>query len=441
MVARAIGKRLVCFALLAFQCLHPVAEASAQSASPFPAPAPFKLDRARTVFVRTWQFVAENYVDPHFNGLDWEAVGRAYEAKARQAETHAEFYRLMVEMVGQLNDGHSVFLPPAQADALQNYRAGSSKAAITGLAANVRAMPDRSLLVLQVVPNTQAELLLRPGDRILAVDGVPLARENRAGLLFGSRGGGDLKVTLQSPGGLPRDVTLARETYSLSQLPPPVVARRLGRDIGYIAIYDFLSFTSELRVREALKNLLQAGPLRGLVMDLRANDGGIIGQMVGALGLFVSNKSAGEYVGRRVDDVDVYTIPAGNLLHDLAHAPIAVLVGPGTHSAGEIFAAVMQSHRRARVIGLPTAGNVEMLHALRLPDGSMAWIAVKHYRAPDGRLLEGRGVQPDYLVPVEWWRYALDDDPQVLAAVALLRDVERSPIAQDQRVHRGPLDQ
>jgi carboxyl-terminal processing protease len=437
MVAHTMTRYTACLLALAICHLNPANGAAAQS---FPSPLPFKLDRARTVFVRTWQFIAENYVDPHFNGLDWEAVGRAYEAKARRAETHAEFYRLMAEMVGQLDDGHSVFLPPAQASALQSHRIGGNRTAITGLAASIRPMPDGSLLILQVVPNTQAEALLRPGDRILAVDGMSLSQVERAAdALFGSEG--VVTVTLQSPGDRPRDVAIARETYSLSQLPPPVFARRLDQEIGYIAIYDFLSFTAEMRVREALKGLLRGGPMRGLIIDVRANDGGIIGQMVNVLGLFINGGPAGEYVGRRTGDVDVYTIPAGRTLRELAGLPIAVLTGPSTHSAGEIFAAVMQSHRRAQVVGSPTAGNVEMLHALRLPDGSMAWIAVKHYRAPDGRRLEGRGVRPDHLVPVEWWRYALDDDPQVLAAVALLRGVERSPIAQDQRVHRGPLDQ
>jgi hypothetical protein len=99
MVAHTITRYIACLLALAICHLNPANEAAAQS---FPSPLPFKLDRARTVFVRTWQFIAENYVDPHFNGLDWEAVGRAYEAKARRAETHAEFYRLMAEMVGQL---------------------------------------------------------------------------------------------------------------------------------------------------------------------------------------------------------------------------------------------------------------------------------------------------------------------------------------------------
>jgi len=268
---------------------------------------------------------------------------------------------------------------------------------------------------------------------------VSLAEEDRLAWLFGNQG--SVTVTLQSPGRPPRDVVIARETYSLGQLPPPVFARRLDQDIGYLAIYDFLSFTSEARVRDALRALLRGGPLRGLVIDLRANDGGIIGQMVGVLGLFINGGPAGEYVGRRADDVDVYTIPSGRVLRGLADLPIAVLAGPGTHSAGDIFAAVMQAHRRARVVGLPTPGNVEMLHALHLPDGSMVWAAVKHYRAPDGRFLEGRGVQPDLLVPADWWRYALDDDPQVLAAVALMRGTEGSPVPQDQRVHRRPLNQ
>jgi len=119
--------------------------------------------------------------------------------------------------------------------------------------------------------------------------------------------------------------------------------------------------------------------------------------------------------------VDSYTIPHGKAIAELADVPVVVLAGAGTNSSGDIFAAVMQASGRARVVGLPTPGNVEMLQAARLPDGSVLWVAVKNYRDPRGRFLEGQGVRPDRLVNADWWRYALEDDPQVRAAIELLR--------------------
>ncbi|BCX03101.1 MAG: peptidase S41 [Candidatus Roseilinea sp.] len=405
--------------ILALTCsVAPAGIASAQSSSPFAdPPQPFKLDRARQVFMRTWQFIRDHYADPNFNGLDWEAIYAEYEPKVRAAQTPREFYGLMVEMVGRLNDGHSTFLPPQQAGALQSYRLGSGAASVTGLAASLRKMPDHSLLVLQVIPNSKAEATLKPGDRIVAIEGVRLDREDRTHLLFGREG--VVRITVQPPNGAPREVPIERETYSTSLIPPPVVARRLPGDIGYLAIYDFLSFTTAMRAREALLQLLRSGRLNGLIVDVRANDGGIIGQMVDVLALLIDGGSAGGYVSR-VGEVDAYVIPRGRTIRALDGVPVVVLAGPGTNSSGDIFAAVMQASGRARVVGMPTPGNVEMLQALRLPDGSVLWVAVKHYRDPNGRMLEGQGVQPDRLVNAEWWRYALEDDPQVKTAIALL---------------------
>jgi len=412
--------KVICaLGLVLIQLTAPFGTASAQSSSPFrDPPPPFRLDRARQVFLRTWQFVADHYVDPDFNGLDWNAIRIEYEARARAAQTMSEFYALMVEMVSRLNDGHSVFLPPQQAGALQSYRLGSGAASITGLAASLRKMPDHSLLVLQVIPDSKAAAALRPGDRIVAIEGTPLDREDRSHMLFGREGA--VRVSIQSPSGAPRELSIERETYAISQIPPPVVVRRLPGDIGYFAIHDFLSFTTATRSREALLQLLRDGRLTGLIVDVRANDGGIIGQMVGVLGLFINGGSAGSYVDRN-GAVDSYTIPHGKAIAELADVPVVVLAGAGTNSSGDIFAAVMQASGRARVVGLPTPGNVEMLQAARLPDGSVLWVAVKNYRDPRGRFLEGQGVRPDRLVNADWWRYALEDDPQVRAAIELLR--------------------
>lgn len=416
---RAIAALSAALALIA-TLSHPVlAQAAVEySTSPFPIlPRPFKLSRAQQIFDQTWEIIRANYVDPRFNGLDWDAIRTEYRFKISTAQSWQDFYPLMVEMVGRLNDGHSAFLPPRQASALQSYRLGSGKSAIVGLAANLRKMPDQSLLVLQVIPNSQAEAVIRPGDRIVAIEGVRLDREDRSHLLYGEAG--LVRFTVQPPGGAPREVSIERETYTAAQMPPPVVARRLPGDIGYLAIYDFLSFTAAMRVREGLMSLLRGGPLNGLIVDVRANDGGIIGQMVSVLGLFINGGTAGAYVGRS-GEVDHYPIPRGRVIRALADVPIVVLTGPGTNSSGDIFAVVMQTSGRGRVIGLPTPGNVEMLQAFRLPDESMLWIAVKHYRAPDGRLIEGRGVQPDRVVEADWWRYALLHDPQIQAAMAEL---------------------
>jgi len=386
-----------------------------KTTSGFPASLrPYKLERAGQVFNATWQFINTNYVDPRFNGLDWSAIRTEYEPKVREVRTLPEFYQLMEEMVARLDDGHSTFLPPKQASALQDYRSGTGKASVTGLAATLRKMPDQSLLVLQVIPDSLTAAVLTAGDRITAIDGVALNQEDRTWLLYGREGA--VRLTVQSTGNEPRDVQIRREKYTTAQMSPPVFATRLNGDIGYLAIYDFLSFTTVNRAHEALLHMLRGGRLNGLIVDVRANDGGIIGQMVSVLGLFINGGSAGSYVNRTGQSVD-YTIPQQMTLRALEGVPMAVLTGPSTNSSGDIFAAVMQTNGRAKIVGMPTPGNVEMLQAVQMPGESVLWVAVANYRDPNGKLLEGRGVQPERIVDVPWWRFALQDDPQVQAAV------------------------
>ncbi len=231
-MTRTHVKALFALAFAFLQLAAPFTVASAQPSSPFAdPPQPFKLDRARQVFLRTWQFINDHYAHPDFNGLDWDAIRAEYEPKVRAAQTMQEFHALMVEMVGRLNDGHSVFLPPRQAGALQSYRLGSGTASVTGLAASLRKMPDHSLLVLQVIPNSKAEAAIRPGDRIVAIEGVRLDREDRSDLLYGREG--VVRITVQPPNGAPREMLIQRGCPATSAISPSTTfcpsPRRCGR--------------------------------------------------------------------------------------------------------------------------------------------------------------------------------------------------------------------
>jgi C-terminal processing protease CtpA/Prc len=86
-----------------------------------------------------------------------------------------------------------------------------------------------------------------------------------------------------------------------------------------------------------------------------------------------------------------------------------------------MFAAGMQALGRGRVVGAPSAGNTENLAPYGFADGSRLWLAEYAYRLPDDTPLEGRGVRPDRVVLAEYWRFASDHDPQVLAALEELR--------------------
>jgi carboxyl-terminal processing protease len=137
--------------------------------------------------------------------------------------------------------------------------------------------------------------------------------------------------------------------------------------------------------------------------------------MRNTVALFNDGGSIGRTAGRSINEDQA--IPGGQTIAGMAGVPVAVLVGPDSASAAEMFAAGMQVLGRARIVGLPSAGNTENLYSYTFDDGSRLLVAQVAYRLPDGTLIEGRGVLPDRVVDVEWWRYPPDSDPQLLAAI------------------------
>jgi C-terminal processing protease CtpA/Prc len=137
------------------------------------------------------------------------------------------------------------------------------------------------------------------------------------------------------------------------------------------------------------------------------------------IGLFVDGGSIGYSKGpnRRYD----LNVPIGQMIEALAKVPIVVLTSEGTVSAGEMFASGMQTLGRAKIVGLPSAGNTENLLAQDFDDGSRIWLAELVFYRPDDTIIEGKGVQPDQVVQADWWQFDIADDPQVRAAIALLQ--------------------
>jgi carboxyl-terminal processing protease len=157
--------------------------------------------------------------------------------------------------------------------------------------------------------------------------------------------------------------------------------------------------------------------LKGLVVDLRGNGGGFRTILESILGDFVSGQ-----VGTFFSQTSSYalTITGKPLGDKLSSLPVVVLVDQGTESYAEVLSASIQEKRRAKVVGVATAGNTETIYAYNLEDGSRLWCAQEGFKLLDGTNLEGRGVIPDEIVNVDWTAYQEADDPQILKALDIL---------------------
>jgi carboxyl-terminal processing protease len=236
---------------------------------------------------------------------------------------------------------------------------------------------------------------LMPGDYITAIDG-----QNVVGLTLNDavkqmRGkvGETITLSIAREGHDPFDAKLVREIINVKS----VKYRREG-DYGYVRISAFNEKTGQ-ETEAAVKDLLSKGPkLKGLVLDLRNNPGGLLDQAIAVSDVFLNG---GEVVSQRGRDpmdprqVQRYNAkPGGDLLKGL---PMVVLVNSGSASAAEIVAGALQDRHRAELVGLTTfgKGSVQTLIPLNNGlDGALKLTTARYY-TPSGRSIQKTGITPD----------------------------------------------
>lgn len=386
--------------------------------APTPTLAPVTDAERAAIFDQVWTIVRDNYVYEDYRGVDWAAARAEFAPRVAAAVTPEAFYGVMRELIERLGDDHSRFESPQEVAAQQAEYEGDAR--YGGIGAKIRDVDEGGLVVSLVPSGPAARAGLLQRDVILAVNGIAFidtaahGPEGPIGVVRGTPGT-SVRLTVRTGDEPPRELEVLREPIPVDAFNT-VQARRLAD--GGIALVEIPSFyvaDLDSKVRTAVESLLAAGSLRGLVIDVRSNSGGYVHLMRNTIALFQDGGSIGSTSGRAVNEDQ--PVPGGQTIAGMAGVPVVVLVGPDTASAAEMFAAGMQVLGRARVVGLPSAGNTENLYNYSFDDGSRLLIASVAYRLPDGTLIEGRGVLPDRVVDVEWWRYPLEQDPQLLVAV------------------------
>jgi carboxyl-terminal processing protease len=386
--------------------------------SPTPTLAPLAEEERTRIFEQVWALVRDRYIYQDYRGVDWEAVRAEFAPRVVAAATPEEFYDLMREMIDRLGDDHSRFESPQEV--AEDEARFDGELSYVGIGAVVRDVPEGGMITRLARGGPAEEAGLQPRDVILAIDGIMFSNEEAfgpGGPITAIRGtpGSSVRLTVRSPGTPDREVEVIRRPID-NEAFPPVESRRLpGTQVGLVMIDTFDIEDLDQRVRAQIEELSKAGPLDGLIVDVRDNGGGFVDLMLDTIALFADGGSIGSSRGR--DSNSGLDVPGGRTVPQLDGVPVVVLTGPDTVSAAEMFAAGMQVLGRARVVGMPSAGNTENLLQRNFSDGSRLWLAELTYQLPDGSTVEGRGVLPDRPVEAEWWRFAPEDDPQIQAAL------------------------
>lgn len=277
-------------------------------------------------------------------------------------------------------DPYSQLLSPGDYDDLRIHTQGNYE----GLGIRIDIV-EQQLTVIAPIEGTPAYRAgLLPGDRIVKVDGVPTkgwSEEKAVQELRGPRGS---KVTLTiGREGLnePLEIEIVRRPITLSSVP---YAFMLRDGIGYIRFTQFSEHGRD-EVREAIRNLEKEG-MRSLVLDVRANPGGLLDQSIEVTDLFLPKGA--EIVstkGRMPESDRVYEARDND---DFSVHPMIVLVDRATASASEILAGALQDHDRALIVGAPTWGKGLVQSLFPLDDGYFLKLTTARYYTPSGRSIQ-----------------------------------------------------
>ena len=425
-----------------------LAAGSTPHASVDQAAAPDWRPVALQTFDVVWDTINSTFYDPNFGGVDWNAIRREFRPRVERAASPDDTRAIIREMLARLGKSHMALLSAAP-DSL----APSGPAAVP---IDVRVAADE-VVITRVIPDSNASRAgVRAGDRLDGVDGeqardwfaaaqgdTPRARDldvwRRATRALHGLFGVAASLQVRAPGAAEsRRLEVSRvmapgAPVKLGNLPPlsvEVDARetktQAGRRVGIVAFNIWMPAIN-VPVANAVDKYRGAD---GLVIDLRGNPGGLADMIRGVAGQIIDDGS--QLLGRmQMRGVPLEfkpnprrSTPDGRAVTPYA-GPVAVLVDELTASASECFAGAMQSLGRARIFGRQTMGQALPASTKQLPNGDVLLHVVGDFVTSNGKSLEGDGVIPDELVPLDRAALAAGRDPALAAALAWVDSYRR----------------
>jgi len=318
----------------------------------------------------------------------WNTIQNVY-VDRKSVNPQLMTYGAISGMVNSLGDtGHSRFLSPAMVQQERNL----SRGLLEGIGAEVQMKNNQLVIVAPMDESPAQRSGLQAGDIILKVNGEEvggLPLEQAVGRILGPAGT-TVHLTILNPGtGRTIDLSIVRARITLRN----VRWRRLpGTTAAHVRIASFSKGVGE-DLRKALKSL-QEEKLTGLILDLRNNPGGLLGEAVETASQFLGSGNVVLEKNAKGEVTPVGVRPGGLALA----LPMVVLINGGTASGAEIVAGALKDAHRATLVGEKTFGTGTVLSPFPLSDGSALLLAVEEWLTPAGQVIWHKGISPDISV-------------------------------------------
>ncbi len=290
-------------------------------------------------------------------------------------------------------DPHSSFMTPEEYKEMQIDTKGSFSG--VGIEIGIR---DGVLTVISPIEDTPAYRAgIKAKDRIVKINDTPtqdMSLGEAVKLIRGERGTTVTLWIMRKGFKEPKPFKIVRDVIKIKS----VKWKQLEDGFGYIRITQFQERTAD-DLEKALNELgSRSGKLKGLILDLRNNPGGLLQQAIEVSDKFIDSGVIVSTRGRVPGQTMVYEATKKGT-HP--YYPMIVLVNDGSASASEIVAGALQDHKRAVILGTPTFGKGSVQTIIPLADGSAVRITISKYYTPSGRSIQAKGIEPDIIVGEE----------------------------------------
>jgi carboxyl-terminal processing protease len=289
-------------------------------------------------------------------------------------------------------DPHSSFLNKKELEEMKE----SVKGEFGGIGVEIMTEPQ-GLRVISPIDDTPAfKAGVQPKDLIFAINDDLIGNMTPADAIKKMRGpkGSKLKIGIVREGmNEPLEINLARDIIKVN----PVKSHLYG-DIGYIRLATFSDKTAD-SVRLSVESMQkQAGSneIKGYVLDMRNNPGGILDQSVKVADFFLNNGLIVSTKNREGKNISVFNAQPNSLINE--SVPLVVLINGGSASASEIVAGALQDHKRALVLGTKSFGKGSVQTIIEIPDYGAVRITTALYYTPSGKSIQAEGIIPDIIV-------------------------------------------
>lgn len=428
-------------------------------------------------FVKIWDTLNNGYFDQTFNGLDWKKVKQDYRPKVVAAKNDADFHRSMQEMIGLLNRSHFAIIPPevyreieqARTRARSKEREWRDKQAVGtaegeepdddqpfidesrykyGIGVDLRYIKGQ-FVITRVEKDSAAEYAgVKAGFVIDKINDVSMSEMMSRSIAYYSyirnferhlpsqivewflNGEKDSQVvvTCLNANNEPVDFTIRRELLrgemiSIGRNYPEQYlrfeTRSLSDDVGYIR-FNLFSLAVIGKYCDAISNFKDK---KAIVIDLRGNSGGILGTLPPLVGMLSDKPLALGTSIYRVGSEPMSVTPKAKQYR----GKIVVLVDKLSVSAAELFTAGLRDNERAIIVGEQTGGEALPAISMELPTGGVFVYPIANFRTATGKYLEGTGVTPDFVTPVDRNQLLLGKDVALERALSLIADKTELP--------------